>query len=152
MENRINPIPAEAGHYQWQAPGLPPVSLHYNEGLHSLRVQAGDERRVFLLESSGFPGHKVALFNEYGLRCGSCSFDDTRQLRGTLRWEDQKFRFHVHNGALVLRSADGEREVAWPESLTPEASAGILLMMARQLAEPVAATTSRSDPSGHSRR
>ncbi|TCZ74746.1 hypothetical protein [Flaviaesturariibacter aridisoli] len=134
MANRISPDPTQAGHFEWQHPGLPPVSLRYNELLHSMRVQTGDERRVYLLESSPAHTRKVALFNEYGLRCGSCSFDDTRPLRGSLRWEDRKFRFRQEGDQLVLSGPDGPLASDWP--LAPEASleaiAGVLLMMARQ--------------------
>ena len=138
MANRISPDPTEAGHYEWQSPGLPPVSLRYNELLHSMRVQAGDERRVYLLESTDFPAHKVALFNEYGLRCGSCSFDDTLQLRGSLRWEEHKFRFQQEGDRLVLTGPGSPQVVDWslPPNASHEVVAGVLLMMARQLPGP----------------
>ncbi|RYD95706.1 MAG: hypothetical protein EOP50_07600 [Sphingobacteriales bacterium] len=136
MANRILNDPAAAGHYEWQHENLPPVSLRYNELLHSMRVQWGDERRVYLLESTEFPNARVALFNEYGLRSGACTFDDVHPLRGTVRWEEQKFRFHAEGGHITVSGPRHALTCDWlPEPATStEAAAGILLMMAREVA------------------
>ncbi|GAB4092941.1 hypothetical protein [Flaviaesturariibacter terrae] len=148
MANRIFPDPTEAGHYQWQGPGGAPVSLRFNELLHSVRVQAGDERRVYLLETTHFPTSKVALFSEYGLRIGSCTFEDTLRPQGSLRWDDQKFRFHSDEHTLYLQGPVHNSAYRWelPEEMNREACAGILLMLARQNLLQVAASPEARNP------
>ncbi|RYY88936.1 MAG: hypothetical protein EOO15_07690 [Chitinophagaceae bacterium] len=138
MATRISTDPTDAGHYEWQQPGHPAVSLRYNELLHSMRVSAGNERRVFLIESSGSNAPKVELFNEYGLRSATCNFDDSRHLRGTLRWDDQKIRFHEEEGQLVFIRSGQRISLNWslPPDAKPEAIAGILLMLARNPLSP----------------
>ncbi|RYY41757.1 MAG: hypothetical protein EOO08_01110 [Chitinophagaceae bacterium] len=134
MANRISMNPAEAGQYEWQQPGFAPVSIRYNELLHSLRVQSGPERRVYLAESAHFPASKVSLYSEYGLAVGSCTFEDTRQPRGTLKIEGQKYRFRTENGRLLVSTPDADHSFPWdlPPDINREALAGILLTLVRQ--------------------
>jgi hypothetical protein len=136
MEYRVQPDPHQAGQYACEHRGAPPISLRFNESVHSLRIQSGSDQRVYLLESTPLPFPKVAVFNEYGLRAGSCSFDDLQRLRGSLRWGSQKFKFQQEGGEIVLRNRDVSFRYTWllAPHTSAETIAGILLTLVKQIA------------------
>lgn len=135
MANRIYTDPTQPGRYHLEHDSLPPVSIRYNESTHSVRLQDGDERRVFMLEPDGSSGARHGIYNEYGIRAGSCQFEDSRHTRGTVRWEGVKFRFRCEGKQLQLMIGGkivDQVQYELPADASPEAAAGIIALLCRE--------------------
>ncbi|RYY93626.1 MAG: hypothetical protein EOO11_19410 [Chitinophagaceae bacterium] len=107
MANRIWIDPEEPGSYGLGSGDAPATRVRYNAATGALRLQAPGTQRLFFLEGNAPPFHKITLHNEYGLRIGTCSFDDSQHRSGTLRLDEEKFRFILGPDGLLLQPKSG---------------------------------------------
>ncbi|RYZ21500.1 MAG: hypothetical protein EOO16_12700 [Chitinophagaceae bacterium] len=143
MVNRISPDPTQPGRFALEQEGQPAVSIRYNEATHSLRLQRESEQRVYLIERDRLSSGRLRLYSEYGLPSGTCHLDDPQARRGTVKLDGHKFRFERHGDSIAI-SVDGKmtEHVSWqPAGESPEALAGIILLLCREAIAPLRVAT-----------
>jgi hypothetical protein len=132
MANRIYTDPTQPGHYTVE--GTLPISVRHNENTHSLRLQTGDEQRLFFLEQEPH-SPRMHICSEYGIRSGNCRVDDLESGRGTIRYDGTKFHFRRDGNELQVHRDGGQGgEFTWllSEPAPLEALSGILMLLCRQ--------------------
>ena len=73
------------------------VTIQQRSG--SLRITTNDEKRVFLVRKQGFLRSRTVLQNEYGIRIGQLSYDNTFTT-GIIEFDNEKFNYSLQNGLL----------------------------------------------------
>ncbi|GAA4317735.1 hypothetical protein GCM10023184_01540 [Flaviaesturariibacter amylovorans] len=131
----------EAGSCSIGTDDTPTTRVRFNPVTGSLRLQAPGLQRLFFLEAAAPVFPKIILHNEYGLRMGTCTFDDSRQRSGTLQLDEGKYRFTVGAEGLLLRRRDGAEWRALPDGLLPASAdflAALLFAFCWQCTQPAA--------------
>src|SRR4030095_4912356 len=73
------------------------LALAYHPASGTLRVSAGNEKRVFLIGREGFLRRRTVLRNEYGIRIGQLTYDNNQDNLGTIDVYEEDFTYILQN-------------------------------------------------------
>lgn len=70
------------------------VTLVFNFSSHAVRIEFGDERRVFFIRKEGFLKNRTVLRNEYGFRIGYAGSENNEDF---IVLENERFFYSIDN-------------------------------------------------------
>ena len=63
----------------------------------SLRITTDGEKRVFLVGREGFLRHRTVLRNEYGIKIGQLSNENSQDTTGVIELDKRRFSYSIEN-------------------------------------------------------
>lgn len=86
------------------------LSINYHADKGSLRIDAHNEKRAFLIGKQGFLRSRTVLRNEYGIRMGQINYDSSQENQGSVEVYDDQFTYLIQNTpsrkATIYRNAE----------------------------------------------
>lgn len=73
------------------------VALSFHPASGSLRINADDEKRVFLVGREGVLRPRTVLRNEYGVRITLLVYENGNENVGTIEFDNEKFTYSIQN-------------------------------------------------------
>src|SRR5215831_5383345 len=73
------------------------LALAYHPASGTLRVSADDEKRVFLIGREGFLRRRTVLRNEYEIRIGQLTYDNSLDNQGAIDVDGADFTYTLQN-------------------------------------------------------
>jgi hypothetical protein len=77
------------------------LKMRYKPGQHTARIEAGIEKRVFIIEKQGFFKNRIVFRNEYGVRIGWLDCGNLFSNEGDIEIDGEKFRYSLMNNPLA---------------------------------------------------
>jgi hypothetical protein len=86
------------------------LTLMFQRRSGSLRITTDGEKRVFLVGREGFLRRRTVLRNEYGIKIGQLSNENSQDTTGIIELDERRFSYSIENlnTELVIRQ-NGER-------------------------------------------
>ena len=73
------------------------LTLMFQRRSGSLRITTDDEKRVFLVGREGFLRRRTVLRNEYGIKIGQLSNENSQDTTGIIELDKRRFSYSIEN-------------------------------------------------------
>lgn len=71
------------------------LTFSYNLSMDTARVEAGGNKRLFIIEKEGLRKSKTVFTNEYGIKIGEIAFEKLHANEGVILLDEQHFNFSL---------------------------------------------------------